>query len=206
VLDRRGSAGRSRSTCLRRFPDAMRGLPTRRERRALQHDAATSCASRPSMRVYPRRSRHSPTTARSANSASSRRIEGQRLIDLTEGDANHRGDYPLFRADVHVTSSSPRSRRIRHLIRLCATSARRCSCHPLGFAIDDARVRRAGLEYTRWRACASTRSFACLAGSRPRRLYALTTTREPTRCTAAKFAPDERSCLGPETSGCPRRA
>jgi tRNA (cytidine/uridine-2'-O-)-methyltransferase len=91
-----------------------------------------------------------------------------------------------------------------NLIRLCANvGATLHLVHPLGFAIDDARVRRAGLDYHEM---ASVREHAdlsaCLAALAPSRLYALTT-RAGRSLYDGRFAPGDAFLFGPETSGLP---
>ena len=91
-----------------------------------------------------------------------------------------------------------------NLIRLCANvGATLHLVHPLGFAIDDARVRRAGLDY---REMASVREHAdlaaCLAALAPPRLYALTT-RARHSLYDCKFTAGDAFLFGPETRGLP---
>ena len=71
-----------------------------------------------------------------------------------------------------------------NLIRLCANvGATLHLVHPLGFAIDDARVRRAGLDYHEM-ACVREHLDlpACLAALAAPRLYALTTRASRSEC------------------------
>src|SRR5580765_3257964 len=87
----------------------------------------------------------------------------------------------LFRPEIPPNTGN--------LIRLCANvGATLHLVHPLGFAIDDARVRRAGLDYHEM---ASVREHAdlsaCLDSFAPERLYALTT-RATRSLYEAKFA------------------
>jgi tRNA (cytidine/uridine-2'-O-)-methyltransferase len=91
-----------------------------------------------------------------------------------------------------------------NLIRLCANvGATLHLVHPLGFAIDDARVRRAGLDYHEM---ASVREHedlsSCLASLARPRLYALTT-RASRSLYDGKFAPGDAFLFGPETRGLP---
>jgi tRNA (cytidine/uridine-2'-O-)-methyltransferase len=92
-----------------------------------------------------------------------------------------------------------------NLIRLCANvGATLHLVHPLGFAIDDARVRRAGLDYHEM---ASVREHAdlsaCLAVLAPPHLYALTT-RARRSVYDVKFAAGDALLFGPETRGLPQ--
>jgi tRNA (cytidine/uridine-2'-O-)-methyltransferase len=66
-----------------------------------------------------------------------------------------------------------------NVIRLCAnTGARLHLVEPLGFTLDDARMRRAGLDYREWASLRVHRDWESLiAGERPdpERMFALTT-------------------------------
>jgi len=91
-----------------------------------------------------------------------------------------------------------------NVIRLCAnTGAALHLIAPLGFALDDAKLRRAGLDYREWARVAchdSLESF--LAAVRPARLFAFST--RGTRCyTAVRYQPGDALLFGPETRGLP---
>jgi tRNA (cytidine/uridine-2'-O-)-methyltransferase len=91
-----------------------------------------------------------------------------------------------------------------NIIRLCAnTGARLHLLEPLGFRLDDRRLRRAGLDYHEWARVRSHPSLAaCLATLRPPRLYALTT--KGARCYhTVAYQPDDALLFGPETRGLP---
>jgi len=64
-----------------------------------------------------------------------------------------------------------------NIIRLCAnTGARLHLIRPLGFELDDARLKRAGLDYHEWaRVAVHDDLAACLAAVRPPRLFAFST-------------------------------
>lgn len=91
-----------------------------------------------------------------------------------------------------------------NIIRLSAnTGARLHLVKPLGFPLDDAKMRRAGLDYHEyaemlvhedWQACRAT-----LAG---RRMFAVTT-KGSTRYTDVAFQPGDVFVFGPETRGLP---
>ncbi|MBA3478817.1 MAG: tRNA (cytidine(34)-2'-O)-methyltransferase [Lautropia sp.] len=89
-----------------------------------------------------------------------------------------------------------------NVIRLCANSG--CSLHlirPLGFPIDHAKMRRAGLDYHEFadlRLHDDWESF--LAAEQPRRRFALTTRglRRPSDCD---FDPGDWLVFGSETAG-----
>jgi len=102
----------------------------------------------------------------------------------------------LFRPEIPPNTGN--------LIRLCANvGATLHLVHPLGFTIDEPRVRRAGLDYHE---LASVRELAdlpaCLAAITPARLYALTT-RATRSLYSARFAAGDAFLFGPETSGLP---
>lgn len=89
-------------------------------------------------------------------------------------------------------------------IRLCAnTGAQLHLVRPLGFELDDARLRRAGLDYHEWQPVQvhDTLPQALQAtGAPPQRLYALTT-RAPRRLADAAFQPGDVFVFGRETAG-----
>jgi tRNA (cytidine/uridine-2'-O-)-methyltransferase len=91
-----------------------------------------------------------------------------------------------------------------NIIRLCAnTGARLHLIHPLGFQLDDRRLRRAGLDYHEWsrlREYASLGEF--LAEMRPKRLLAFTT-KGATPHHATAFGAGDALLFGPETRGLP---
>jgi tRNA (cytidine/uridine-2'-O-)-methyltransferase len=91
-----------------------------------------------------------------------------------------------------------------NVIRLCANSG--CGLHliePLGFPIDHAKMRRAGLDYHEFaslRVHADWETF--VAAERPVRRFALSTkgTRKPSDC---RFEPGDWLVFGSETAGMP---
>lgn len=92
-----------------------------------------------------------------------------------------------------------------NIIRLCVNSGSKLHLiHPLGFQLDDKRLRRAGLDYHEW---AEVREHASLAAFesavRPPRLFACTT--RARRCYAdASYRPGDALLFGPETRGLPQ--
>jgi tRNA (cytidine/uridine-2'-O-)-methyltransferase len=91
-----------------------------------------------------------------------------------------------------------------NIIRLCAnTGARLHLIHPLGFQLDDKRLRRAGLDYREWAEMREHASLDAFIGEvRPERLFAFTT--KARRCYAeAGFRPGDALLFGPETRGLP---
>ncbi len=79
-----------------------------------------------------------------------------------------------------------------NVIRLCANTG--CELHlvkPLGFPLDDARMRRAGLDYHEFATLVVHESWAeCVAALAGRRIFAATT-RGATRPDQAAFQPDD---------------
>ncbi len=96
-----------------------------------------------------------------------------------------------------------------NVIRLCAnTGARLHLVRPLGFTLEDAQLRRAGLDYHEY---AELRVHDSLDGAvaaiaeanrAPPRLFALST-RNATRYDRVAFAPGDAFLFGPETRGLP---
>ena len=83
-------------------------------------------------------------------------------------------------------------------MRLCANAG--CKLHliqPLGFELDDKRMRRAGLDYLDWNTVEQYSSLQlCLSQLDYARLYALST-KGSTAHTAAKFASGDALLFGP---------
>jgi tRNA (cytidine/uridine-2'-O-)-methyltransferase len=91
-----------------------------------------------------------------------------------------------------------------NVIRLCAnTGARLHLVEPLGFALDDAKLRRAGLDYHEW---ASVRTWPSLEDylreRAPGRLFAFST-RASARHDSVRYQRDDALLFGSETSGLP---
>lgn len=91
-----------------------------------------------------------------------------------------------------------------NVIRLCANAG--AALHlvgPLGFSLDEARLRRAGLDYRDMAAVTEHASLAdCLAGLGGARAFALTT-RATHSVYATRFAEGDAFVFGPETRGLP---
>jgi len=92
-----------------------------------------------------------------------------------------------------------------NVIRLCAnTGARLHLIRPLGFELDDARLKRAGLDYHEWASVAVHDDLeACLAAVRPPRVFAFST-RAGEDYWRASPAAEDLLLFGPETRGLPR--
>ncbi len=96
-----------------------------------------------------------------------------------------------------------------NVIRLCAnTGARLHLIRPLGFTLEDAQLRRAGLDYHEYATLRVHDDLdAALAAivetnGAPPRLFALST-RNATRYDAIAYAPGDAFLFGPETRGLP---
>jgi tRNA (cytidine/uridine-2'-O-)-methyltransferase len=93
-----------------------------------------------------------------------------------------------------------------NVIRLCAnTGARLHLVEPLGFPLDDSKMRRAGLDYHEWASMQVHPSWEALQARHapdPARVFALSTrgTRAP---SAVPFAPDDWLIFGSEGAGLP---
>ncbi|WP_345196586.1 tRNA (uridine(34)/cytosine(34)/5-carboxymethylaminomethyluridine(34)-2'-O)-methyltransferase TrmL [Kistimonas scapharcae] len=91
-----------------------------------------------------------------------------------------------------------------NIIRLCANTG--FSLHlirPLGFALDDKRMRRAGLDYHEFAALQLHDGYEdFLEAVKPGKVYALST--KGTTCyTTPEFQPGDALMFGPETRGLP---
>ena len=91
-----------------------------------------------------------------------------------------------------------------NVIRLCAnTGARLHLIRPLGFTLEDAQLRRAGLDYHEYaRVRVHDTLEDALADLAPARLFALST-RNATLYDQVAFAPGDAFLFGPETRGLP---
>lgn len=91
-----------------------------------------------------------------------------------------------------------------NIIRLCAnTGSRLHLIHPLGFALDDSKLKRAGLDYHEWAELREHADLdAFLASVQPPRLFALST-HGTQRYDQVQFAEDDALLFGPETRGLP---
>jgi tRNA (cytidine/uridine-2'-O-)-methyltransferase len=92
-----------------------------------------------------------------------------------------------------------------NVIRLCANAGARLHLiRPLGFELDDSRLRRAGLDYHEYAQVQVHDSLAAaLASIQPPRLFALST-RNSSRYDQVAFAPGDAFLFGPETRGLPQ--
>jgi tRNA (cytidine/uridine-2'-O-)-methyltransferase len=91
-----------------------------------------------------------------------------------------------------------------NVIRLCANTGTQLHLvEPLGFALDDARLRRAGLDYHEYaRLHVHPDLSACLAAIAGARVFALST-RGMVRYDLPRYTGDDAFLFGPETRGLP---
>ncbi|MBV1879286.1 MAG: tRNA (uridine(34)/cytosine(34)/5-carboxymethylaminomethyluridine(34)-2'-O)-methyltransferase TrmL [Pseudomonadales bacterium] len=90
-----------------------------------------------------------------------------------------------------------------NIIRLCAnTGAKLHLIEPLGFKIDDKRLRRAGLDYHEWADMKVHKNYEALLDAASSEIYAITT--KGGRCyTDAQYTSNQWLIFGPETRGLP---
>lgn len=91
-----------------------------------------------------------------------------------------------------------------NIIRLCANTGFKLHLvEPLGFELDDKRLRRAGLDYHEFSSVKVHPDLdACLADIQPRKVWALTT-KGACSYVDADFTAGDVLLLGPETRGLP---
>lgn len=92
-----------------------------------------------------------------------------------------------------------------NIIRLCAnTGAKLHLIHPLGFALDDKKMRRAGLDYREWAELVHYQNEAdFVAQNKNRRIFACST-KASQRYTDVNYLDDDMLLFGPETRGLPQ--
>lgn len=91
-----------------------------------------------------------------------------------------------------------------NIIRLCANSGANLHLiHPLGFEINDKRVRRAGLDYHEWASVQEYHSIdEFVQKNNPNRIFACTTKAKQTYSNV-NYQKDDVFLFGPETRGLP---
>jgi len=91
-----------------------------------------------------------------------------------------------------------------NVMRLCAnTGARLSLIHPLGFEIDDKRLRRAGLDYREWAEVREYQSFeSFLDTEQPARVFAFSRFARQNYAEVC-YAKGDALVFGPETRGLP---
>ena len=93
-----------------------------------------------------------------------------------------------------------------NIIRLCAnTGSTLHLIHPLGFTLDDRRLRRAGLDYREWVGVQEHKDLVAFESTiQPPRLFACTT-RGNQHYSDVAYRPGDALLFGPETRGLPQR-
>lgn len=91
-----------------------------------------------------------------------------------------------------------------NIIRLCANSGSKLHLiHPLGFKLDDKRLRRAGLDYHEWADVGEYNSLDdFLSQVAPKHLYGCTTKGKRSYADVS-FTPGDALLFGPESRGLP---
>lgn len=91
-----------------------------------------------------------------------------------------------------------------NIIRLCANTGTTLHLiEPLGFGLEEARLRRAGLDYREFATIVTHKALVdCLALLGEAKVYALST-HGVTAYSAPNYAPGDAFLLGPETRGLP---
>lgn len=91
-----------------------------------------------------------------------------------------------------------------NIIRLCAnTGAQLHLIHPLGFELDDKRMRRAGLDYHEWaKVIHYTDTETFIEQNKKRAVYACSTKGRQSYCDV-KYQDEDMLLFGPETRGLP---
>jgi tRNA (cytidine/uridine-2'-O-)-methyltransferase len=91
-----------------------------------------------------------------------------------------------------------------NIIRLCANTGFRLHLiEPLGFELDDKRLRRAGLDYAEFASLKVHANLdACIKELAPRKIWSMTT-KTDRLYTQADFQAGDMILLGPETRGLP---
>jgi tRNA (cytidine/uridine-2'-O-)-methyltransferase len=89
-----------------------------------------------------------------------------------------------------------------NIIRLCANTGFPLHLiQPLGFELDDKRLRRAGLDYREWQDAKVHANWeAFVASEEPERIFAIST-KGQSRYTDIHFKPGDTLVFGPETRG-----
>lgn len=92
-----------------------------------------------------------------------------------------------------------------NIIRLCAnTGAKLHLIYPLGFSLEDSKLRRAGLDYKEWAKIQTHKDFASFQASYPRSRMFACTTKGKNCYSEVKYQPDDVLLFGPETRGLPQ--
>ncbi len=128
-------------------------------------------------------------------------IRRQADVPHAAGQPIVRHAWPMLNIVLHRPEIPPNT---GNVIRLCAnTGARLHLIEPLGFVLDDARLRRAGLDYHEYAALTVHATLdAFIASVQPARLFAVST-RGTQRYDTIAYAADDAVLFGSETAGLP---
>ncbi len=89
-----------------------------------------------------------------------------------------------------------------NIIRLCANTGFQLHLiEPLGFDMDDKKLRRAGLDYGEWQRVKTHKNWQCfLKDQKPARIFAISTKGTNNHCQP-RFEANDTLVFGPETRG-----
>lgn len=91
-----------------------------------------------------------------------------------------------------------------NIIRLCANSGAQLHLiHPLGFSLDDKRMRRAGLDYHEWASVVHYDNWETFAGQNVHRRIFCCTTKSQQIYSDVVYKQEDILLFGPETRGLP---
>lgn len=91
-----------------------------------------------------------------------------------------------------------------NIIRLCANiGAQLHLIEPLGFKVDDSKLRRAGLDYHDWTQIIMHKNMAAFIAAMPGKRIFACSTKGTVRYTDVSFQADDVLLFGPETRGLP---
>jgi tRNA (cytidine/uridine-2'-O-)-methyltransferase len=91
-----------------------------------------------------------------------------------------------------------------NIIRLCANAGAQLHLiHPLGFAVDDKKMRRAGLDYSQWTSISHYPNFEEFAATHNQRRIFACSTKGTTRYTEMHYQDEDLFLFGQETKGLP---
>ncbi|MCX7117354.1 MAG: tRNA (cytidine(34)-2'-O)-methyltransferase [Legionellales bacterium] len=92
-----------------------------------------------------------------------------------------------------------------NIIRLCANSGAKLHLiHPLGFGLDDKRMRRAGLDYHEWATISHYLNWPEFEKKHANQRIFACSTKCQTSYTEVAYQPEDILLFGPETRGLPK--
>lgn len=91
-----------------------------------------------------------------------------------------------------------------NIIRLCANAGAQLHLiHPLGFELDDKRLRRAGLDYSEWAQVEQHTNFESFRETHPKLRLIACTTHASNNHTTVDYQENDCLLFGPESRGLP---